>query len=68
MIKKTFNNSWILWKLKISGDVETDKLVYVNYGRVEDFMKIKELGINVKGSIVIAKYGKGYRGNKVGLV
>jgi N-acetylated-alpha-linked acidic dipeptidase len=30
--------------------------VYANYGRVEDFQKLAELGINVKDAIVIAKY------------
>lgn len=40
-------------------------LVYVNYGREEDFEKLKDLGVNVSGHIVIARYGKIFRGNKV---
>ncbi|XP_066475531.1 N-acetylated-alpha-linked acidic dipeptidase 2-like isoform X1 [Tiliqua scincoides] len=41
-------------------------LVYVNYGRTEDFFKLKrEMGINCTGKIVIARYGKIFRGNKV---
>ena len=45
--------------------VEGD-LVYVHYARVEDFRKLKtELGIDVKGKICMARYGKIFRGNKV---
>ncbi|XP_060072461.1 N-acetylated-alpha-linked acidic dipeptidase 2-like [Ylistrum balloti] len=47
-----------------SGDVIAD-LVYANYGRAEDFDKLHELGINCSGKIVIARYGKIFRGNKV---
>ncbi|XP_078349184.1 putative N-acetylated-alpha-linked acidic dipeptidase isoform X2 [Oculina patagonica] len=46
-----------------SGNV-TARLVYVNYGMVEDFKKLREMNISVKGHIVIAKYGKIYRGDK----
>ncbi|XP_063400485.1 glutamate carboxypeptidase 2-like [Mytilus trossulus] len=47
-----------------SGNVMGD-LVFVNYARESDFQKLKNLNINVSGTIVIAKYGKGFRGNKV---
>ncbi|XP_034970833.2 N-acetylated-alpha-linked acidic dipeptidase 2 [Zootoca vivipara] len=41
-------------------------LVYVNYGRTEDFFKLeREMGINCTGKIAIARYGKIFRGNKV---
>ena len=41
-------------------------LVYVHYARVEDLRKLKtELGIDVKGKICMARYGKIFRGNKV---
>ncbi|XP_068786627.1 N-acetylated-alpha-linked acidic dipeptidase 2 isoform X2 [Struthio camelus] len=47
------------------GMLEAD-LVYVNYGRTEDFFKLeREMGINCTGKIVIARYGKIFRGNKV---
>ncbi|POI30319.1 hypothetical protein CIB84_005931, partial [Bambusicola thoracicus] len=45
---------------------EVADLVYVNYGRTEDFFKLeREMGINCTGKIVIARYGKIFRGNKV---
>ncbi|KAK3101739.1 hypothetical protein FSP39_005989 [Pinctada imbricata] len=47
-----------------SGDVEGD-LIYAEYGRKRDFEKLKENGIDVTGKIVIIKYGKIFRGNKV---
>lgn len=47
-----------------SGLVKGD-LVYVNYGRAEDFKRLKEAGINVSGKIALARYGKIFRGNKV---
>jgi len=46
-----------------SGDV-TAPLVYVNYGVPEDYDTLKKLGISVKGKIVIARYGKSWRGTK----
>ncbi|KAL3881371.1 hypothetical protein ACJMK2_027819 [Sinanodonta woodiana] len=42
------------------------ELVYVNYGRIEDFMFLKNsLSIDVTNKIVIARYGKIFRGDKV---
>ena len=40
-------------------------LVYVHYARVEDMRQLKDLGIDVKGKICMARYGKIFRGNKV---
>lgn len=45
------------------GDV-TARLVYVNYGNREDYEELDRLGISVKGAIVIARYGHGWRGIK----
>jgi len=47
----------------IDGDV-TAPLVYVNYGTMEDYAELERLGIDVKGMIVIARYGGCYRGIK----
>ncbi|MCC6292182.1 MAG: M28 family peptidase [Bryobacterales bacterium] len=46
-----------------SGDVTGD-LVYVNYGIPADYEELKKLGIDVKGKIVIARYGRSWRGTK----
>ena len=45
------------------GDV-TAPLVYVNYGVPADYDTLKEKGIDVKGRIVIARYGGSWRGIK----
>ena len=45
------------------GDV-TAPLIYVNYGVVEDYEELARYGISVKGAIVIARYGKSWRGIK----
>ena len=48
-----------------SGDGNvTGEVVYVNYGMPADYDKLKELGFDVKGKIVIARYGAGWRGIK----
>ncbi len=47
-----------------SGNVSAE-VVYANYGRLEDFQKLENLGINVKDAIVIARYGLIYRGDIV---
>ncbi|HEX4374497.1 MAG TPA: PA domain-containing protein, partial [Puia sp.] len=45
------------------GDV-TGELVFVNYGIPEDYDYLERLGIDVRGKIVIAKYGHSWRGIK----
>ncbi|MEA2681468.1 MAG: N-acetylated-alpha-linked acidic dipeptidase, partial [Candidatus Binataceae bacterium] len=45
------------------GDV-TAGLVYVNYGMQDDYKMLERLGVSVKGRIVIARYGSGWRGLK----
>ena len=47
----------------IDGDV-TGELVYVNYGVPEDYEELARRGIDVKGKIVIARYGRSWRGIK----
>jgi N-acetylated-alpha-linked acidic dipeptidase len=45
------------------GDV-TAQLVYVNYGIPSDYEELKRMGVDVKGKIVIARYGASWRGIK----
>lgn len=47
-----------------SGDV-TGPLVYVNYGLLADYATLDSLGVSVRGAIVIARYGRSFRGVKV---
>ena len=47
----------------IDGDV-TAPLVYVNYGVPDDYERLERLGVDVRGKIVIARYGGGWRGIK----
>ena len=46
-----------------SGDV-TGQVVYVNYGIPADYDTLAKLGIDVRGKIVIARYGGSWRGTK----
>ena len=46
------------------GDV-TAPLVYVNYGMPDDYKALRRMGVDVKGKIVIVRYGQGWRGLKV---
>ena len=48
------------------GDV-TAPLVYVNYGMPDDYKALRRMGVDVKGKIVIVRYGGGWRGLKVKL-
>ena len=52
---------WNAWSG--SGDV-VGEIVYVNYGRKEDFEYLKKIGISLEGKIVIARYGGNFRGYK----
>ena len=45
------------------GDV-TGELIYLNYGMPEDYRALARRGIDVKGKIVITRYGRGWRGLK----
>ena len=45
------------------GDV-TAPVVYVNYGMPDDYEALRRMGVDVKGKIVIARYGAGWRGLK----
>nr|XP_027215301.1 putative N-acetylated-alpha-linked acidic dipeptidase isoform X2 [Penaeus vannamei] len=47
-----------------AGTVVTDELVFVNYGRYEDFVAVEGMGIKVAGRVVIAKFGSIFRGDK----
>lgn len=47
-----------------SGDVEAE-VVYANYGTPEDFDKLEKLNVDVRGKIVLARYGQNFRGVKV---
>jgi len=46
-----------------SGDV-TGEIAYVNYGIPSDYDTLQKLGIDVKGKIVLARYGGSWRGIK----
>ena len=46
-----------------SGDVRAG-VVYANYGTKRDFEQLRELGVDVTGKIVIARFGGNFRGYK----
>jgi N-acetylated-alpha-linked acidic dipeptidase len=46
-----------------SGDI-TAPLVYVNYGLPDDYATLRKAGVDIKGKIVIARYGNSFRGVK----
>ena len=45
------------------GDI-TGEIVFVNYGLPEDYKVLDSLGVSVRGKIVLAKYGRSWRGIK----
>ena len=46
-----------------SGDV-TAPIVYANYGLPDDYQALKKIGVDVKGKVVIVRYGNSFRGVK----
>jgi N-acetylated-alpha-linked acidic dipeptidase len=46
-----------------SGDTEAE-VVYANYGSPEDFDQLKKMNVDVRGKIVIVRYGENFRGVK----
>ncbi len=49
-----------------SGTV-TAPVVYANYGLGRDYATLQRAGIQVRGKIVLVRYGESYRGNKAAL-
>jgi N-acetylated-alpha-linked acidic dipeptidase len=47
-----------------SGDVEAD-VIYANYGTPDDFDKLAKMNIDVRGKMVLVRYGQNFRGVKV---
>lgn len=47
-----------------SGEI-TAPVVYANYGLPEDYGRLRQLGIEVAGKVVIVRYGQCFRGVKV---
>jgi len=45
------------------GDV-TAEVVYVNYGLIEDYAQLDSMGVSVAGKVVVARYGRSFRGIK----
>jgi len=46
-----------------SGDVDAE-VVYANYGSPGDFQKLEQMNIDVRGKIVLVRYGQNFRGVK----
>jgi N-acetylated-alpha-linked acidic dipeptidase len=46
-----------------SGDVEAD-VVYANYGSPDDFQKLEQMKVDVRGKIILVRYGQNFRGVK----
>lgn len=42
----------------------TGEVVYVNYGLIEDYAQLDSIGVSVRGRIVVARYGRSFRGIK----
>lgn len=69
ILKEDANSKYIKEQLPIyncwspDGDVRGE-LVFVNYGLPEDYEHLERIGIDVRGKIVIAKYGRSWRGIK----
>jgi len=46
-----------------SGDVEAE-VIYANYGSPDDFQKLEQMKVDVRGKIVLVRYGQNFRGVK----
>ena len=55
---------WKGWNAYSGSGEATAEVIYANYGRKEDFEKLQDMGIDISGKIVIARYGGNFRGYK----
>ena len=60
-----YKDSVPTWHGLSFGGEAVGELIYVDYGRKEDYDKLVELGVDFKGKIAIARYGAIFRGLKV---
>jgi len=52
------------WNAWSGSGVVKGPVVYANYGSREDFARLRALGVEVRGALVLARYGKVFRGDK----
>ncbi len=52
------------WNAYSASGIAVGEVVYANYGTKEDFEALAAAGIDVAGRIVLARYGRNYRGYK----
>ncbi len=52
------------WNAWSGSGVAEGEVVYANYGTKSDFERLATMGVNVRGKIVIARYGGNFRGYK----
>lgn len=52
------------WSAYSASGEATARVVYANYGRKQDFEKLAEMGVDVRGAIVLARFGGNFRGYK----
>jgi N-acetylated-alpha-linked acidic dipeptidase len=52
------------WNAYSGSGTVTAEVVYANYGRKEDFERLDEMGVEIEGKIVVARYGGNFRGFK----
>ncbi len=52
------------WNAYSGSGVAEGEVVYVNYGRIEDFAKLRAMGVDLTGKIALARYGGNFRGYK----
>jgi N-acetylated-alpha-linked acidic dipeptidase len=46
-----------------AGDT-SGEIVFANYGLIEDYAQLDSMGVSVRGKIVVARYGRSFRGIK----
>lgn len=52
------------WNAYSGSGVAEGEVVYVNYGRKEDFEELADHGVSLRGKIALARYGGNFRGYK----
>ncbi len=52
------------WNAYSGSGVAEGEVVYVNFGRKQDFEKLAAMGVDLTGKIALARYGGNYRGFK----
>ncbi|KAI6191585.1 hypothetical protein M3Y97_00244000 [Aphelenchoides bicaudatus] len=61
------DETFVWWSAYSANGTVSGQIVYVNYGTEDDFESLLKANVQIKGRIILARFGSNFRGDKVAL-